>query len=288
MSAMHRTVLAACMLATACSGASTTPKAGHVDPVPPGTTEAAAPAGDGNETGTESAAGDAASTPDDAPAPPPAAPKPSRKPVLAREQPPPGAEALSPEESGFVKGECKPVLKVIQQRARKDRSRDGKNQRASKMLRELKQNPPTIAGVDVKRCTDLLIKDFNSAMAATLEASAINDIKMIVVGLAGAWANNQKLCPSTSPVPRKLELLKNGAIRVPPSAYDNDAWRCVNFNRRGAPQAFQYRLVTDAKTKRYTISARGYPVPGRPAVELFLEGDASKGGVQPSSDVYRR
>jgi hypothetical protein len=97
-----------------------------------------------------------------------------------------------------------------------------------------------------------------------------------------------KLCASAAAVPADLATLKRGPVTPGPDAYATPGWMCVRFANQGAPQHFQYELRTDASDQSYEIVARGFPVKGKPAVELFLKGKAEDGQITPSSDVYRR
>ena len=232
---------------------------------------------------------DAAPGPDapgpDAPAPDEAAPAAaapattSREPVLAFDSHPPGVQPLGDADQGFVKQHCGSVMDAARALARKDRNRKP----AAAYVAALAKAPPKIKGVDVDKCIALIVQDTAAYTARSREGQAINNIKRIIVGLSGAYAKTGQLCPSAPAVPAALSSLPVTA----PTGYEAAGWRCVRFaGNQGAPQHWQYELYTDGD--KYSIIARGKPVPGKEVVELFLKGAVKDGAVHPSSDVYRR
>lgn len=214
-----------------------------------------------------------------------ATPAPSRAPVLAATSLPAGLETLSDDERATLEKACKPLMDAIVKVANRDKERKDRTEAAMHAL----QSPPTVAGVDVTRCTSFVRDQLAAYRAKSIESEAIINLKRIVFGLADATqADPPRLCPSAPPVPSNLDAVRNGPHQEPPSGWGAEGWSCVRFQLGGAPQRFQYELVTDAKAGTYRIIARGFPVEGHGPEELFLAGETVDGRVSPSSEVMRK
>jgi hypothetical protein len=156
------------------------------------------------------------------------------------------------------------------------------------VILEALQRGVSAPGVDVARCSDLIRRDLLIYRARMIESEAINNIKMISLGLASASSGDpHTVCPSAGPTPPDLAAFQHAPVDAPASAWSTPGWSCVRFLPQ-VPLRFQYELRTDPSAKTYEIVARGFPVAGQPAVELFQQGRAENGAFQPSSNVLRR
>ena len=212
-------------------------------------------------------------------------PAPSRDPVLAATSLPAGLENMSDTEQAALEKACKPLMDAIVKVANRDRERKDRTEAAMHAL----QSPPAVAGVDMTRCTSFVRNQLATYRARSIESEAVINLKRIVFGLADATqADPPRLCPSAPPVPANLDAVRGGLHQEPPSGWGAEGWTCVRFQLGGAPQRFQYELVTDAKAGTYRIIARGFPVEGHGPEELFLQGKTLDGSVSPSSEVMRK
>ena len=210
---------------------------------------------------------------------------PAREPVPAAASMPAGIPAMTDAERVAMEKACKPLMEVIAKIASQDKDRWDRKEAAWHAL----QSPPEVAGVDMEKCTSFMRGQLAAFRAKSIETEAIINIKRIVVGLSDASVNDPpRLCPSAPPVPASLDTVRKGPHQEPPSGWNADGWRCVRFQLGGAPQRFQYELVTDPKEGTYRIIARGFPVDGYGPEELFLTGKAVDGRVEPSSEVMRK
>lgn len=232
---------------------------------------------------------DAVDAPELAPVPggepgPVGATEPEPAPVPAATSLPAGLEGWTDEDRAALEKECKPLMDAVVAVANRDRERRDRTDAALHAL----QSPPQVQGVKVQRCVGFLRQQLLAYRAKSIESEAIINIKRIVVGLADATQDGGRLCPSAPPVPASLDAVRAGPHQVSPDGWGAEGWRCVRFQLGGAPQRFQYELVTDPDAGTYRIIARGYPVPGHGPEELFLSGETVDGRVTPSSDVMRK
>ncbi len=260
-----------------CGGAAPTPL---TPPSSPGPSSSAAPDQPASPTGLEQPAA-LPEEPDDG-----AAAEPAREPVPAAASLPDGLRSWSDAELEDLDKACKPLMDAVVRRANRDRERRDRTAAALHAL----QDPPKLAGVDMDRCLGFVRSQLQAYRAKSIESEAVIQIKRIVVGLADATAGPKpRLCPSAPPVPADLDRLQDGPAQVPPSAWNTEGWKCVRFQLGGAPQRFQYELITDPDAGSYRIIARGFPVEGHGPEELFLAGETDDDGrVQPSSRIMRK
>ncbi len=206
--------------------------------------------------------------------------------VPADESNPPGISPLSEEEAQEAELKCIKLGRAIEKDVKAAR-KAGKS--PYEAVLEALKNPPNVPGLDVPRCAELMRRDVIASQALNIESEAKNNLKAISVGLSAA-SNQQPpvLCPSAPPVPPTLDPLRNGPWSADATSWEAPGWKCVRFNLAGAPQYFQYELKTDPAAQTWEIVARGFPVAGQPATELYLRGRVDNGHIQPSSRVMRR
>jgi hypothetical protein len=257
-------VLAAC--ASSSSNPITTPQATA--------SSAAPPPAETTVVGVTPAASFAAAAPADPPG------------VPADESNPPGINPLSDAEAQEAELKCTKLGRAIEKDVKAAR-KAGKN--PYEAVLEALNSPPNVPGLDVPRCAELMRRDVMASQALNIESEAKNNLKAISVGLSAAY-NQQPpvLCPSAPPVPPTLDLLRNGPWKADAASWEAPGWKCARFNLAGAPQYFQYELKTDAAAQTWEVVARGFPVAGQPATELYLRGRVENGHIQPSSRVMRR
>ncbi|MCU0690822.1 MAG: hypothetical protein MUF54_05410 [Polyangiaceae bacterium] len=197
---------------------------------------------------------------------------------------PPGLTPLTDAEAEEAESKCAGLSKALAEAVRADKSGRGRVE----VILEALQRGVTAPGVDAPRCADLIRRDLLIYRARMIESEAINNIKMISLGLASASsADPRTVCPSAGPTPPDLAALQRAPVGAPATAWRTPGWSCVRFQPQ-APLRFQYELRTDPSAMTYEIVARGFPVAGQPAIELFQQGRAENGAFQPSSDVLRR
>jgi len=203
--------------------------------------------------------------------------------VDATESLPDGLTPLTDEEAQEAETKCAGLSKALAAAVKADKS----GRPRTEIILEALKGGISAPGVDVPRCGDLISRDLLVYRARMIESEAINNVKMISVGLASA-ANHEpaQMCPSAGPTPPDLTALEKGPVSVPAEGWTTPGWSCVRFSL-AVPARFQYELRTDAAKKTYEIIARGYPVAGQPAVELFQRGKLES-GMHPSSAVMRR
>lgn len=206
------------------------------------------------------------------------------EPVLAAETVPPGLTPLTDEEAEEAEKHCAGLSKALAKAVSADKS--GRDR--TEVLLDVLQKGVSAPGVDLARCTELVRRDLLVYRARVIESEAINHIKLISFGLASATQQEPPiLCSSAGPTPSDLTSLERAAVLVPASAWTRPGWACVRFQPQ-TPLRFQYELRTDEKAQTYEIVARGYPVAGQRAVELFQKGAVQDGRIEPSSEVFRR
>lgn len=211
-----------------------------------------------------------------------AAPKPG---VPFDSVPPPGTNPLSDTESAELKSKCKKFADAVTAAAKKA----GAGKRPIDGLFEALANPPKVAGVDVARCSELMRRDTIEYFAHSREAEAKINLRRIMVGLMSALDGSAPaLCASAPAVPAALASVKEQPYSSKPEDWKAEGWRCARFDLSGAPQVFQYELRTDPKGKTYEVIARGYPVQGGPATELYIAGKVESGAIDPSTPILRR
>lgn len=263
---------AVALLLAGCAATPAPPDTPRPDPPP----EAAGPPAPPAEVVSDAPAAPSPSPPSSAPDPAPA------QPVDAAD--PPGVSPLTEAEREEVERRCQRVAEHARRIARADRAKGP----LRGYLEAVKADPPAIADEDVPRCLDLMLRAAVALEAGDAESLAINRLRTMIVGLAGAFARDQKLCPSAPPVPVKLASLEGAPVRVEGPAWEAPGWTCLGFDLHQAPQRFQYEVKTDPEAGTYELIARGYVVPDQPPVELVLAGEVEDGAIQPHSNVMRR
>jgi hypothetical protein len=215
-------------------------------------------------------------------APAAAAPKPG---VPFDSVPPPGTNPLSDAEAKELSSKCKKFTDVVTAAAKKA----GSGKRPIDGLFEALANPPKVAGVDVARCSELMRRETIDFFARTRESEAKINLRRVIVGFMSALDGaSPAFCGSAPAVPPALENVKDQPYASKPEDWKADGWKCVRFDLSGAPQVFQYELRTDPKGKTYEVIARGYPVQGGPATELYIAGKVESGAIDPSTPIMRR
>jgi hypothetical protein len=240
-------------------------------PLPPH--EAAAPGASGEPSAKASA-------------PAASAPAPKGSEVLAADSSPPGVTKLSKEEAEVARKSCKPLADALATAAKSKKIASNADRNA--FVEKFLEAPPKLAHVDVARCADLILRDLRAYVAATIESEARLNLGRIVVGLATSLEREPpEFCASAGPVP--AEPIAAGApFQSKPGDWAAPGWKCARFDLAGEPQRFQYELVTDPKAGTWEIVARGRPIAGAAATELYSRGRLENGHFQPSRDVYRR
>jgi hypothetical protein len=206
-------------------------------------------------------------------------------PVLATDSVARGLEPLGDSERAELASGCKPLADAIVAAAK----RDGRKKPAAQYVDQVLASPPKLKGVDLRRCAGLMRRDLAVYLARTMEAEAIMNLKRLVVGLSTA-AEEQKgrLCPSASPVPQDLDVLRRGPYRSTAAQWRAEGWACARFDLSAEPQRFQYALETDPQSQSFVLRARGFVVDAEPPEELYLSGKMEGGTIEPSSNVVRR
>ncbi len=205
-------------------------------------------------------------------------------PVPAADTVPPGLTPLTDEEAQEAETHCAGLSKALAKAVSADKS--GRDR--TEVLLDALQKGVSASGVDLSRCTELVRRDLLVYRARVIESEAINHIKLISFGLASATQQEPSvLCASAGPTPPDLTSLERGAVLVSANAWTSPGWSCVRFQPQ-TPLRFQYELRMNEEAKTYEIVARGYPVAGQGAVELFQKGEVRDGRIEPSSKVLRR
>ena len=250
------------------------------DPVsPPPTASASAP--------TEASPGPTAgATADPVKTAEPVATAPAPKPgVPVESSPPPGTKPLDEAESKELTGKCKKLMDVIASTAKKD----GGKKRPIDYAMDVVAHPPKLAGVDVPRCGDLVVRDMIEYLARTRENEAKLNLKRILVGLMMALERDVPvLCSSAPAVPPDLATVKDVPYASTGADWKAPGWTCARFDLSGGQQVFQYELRSNAAAKTFEVIARGYPVQGAPPTELYVAGRVESGAIDPSTPVMRR
>lgn len=250
-----------------------------VSPAPTATASASAPAS-AEPTAAPTASVSAAPTTE------PAAIAPAAKPgVPVDSVAPPGTQPLTDAERKEVSSKCKKLSDAIVAASKKG----GGKKRPIDYANEVFASPPKLPGVDVPRCTELLRRDMVEYLARTRESEAKLNLKRIIVGLVTALEHEPPaFCASAPAVPPDLATVKDTPYASTSADWKAPGWTCVRFDLVGGQQVFQYELRTDAKARTYEAIARGYPVQGAPATELFIAGKVESGALDPSMPIMRR
>lgn len=198
---------------------------------------------------------------------------------------PPGVNALSDAEASELKTKCKKVTDAIAAAAKKDHGK----KRPIDYVDAVLASPPKLPGVDLPRCSDLLRRDMIEYLARSRESEAKLNLKRIIVGLVTALEHDPPaFCASAPAVPPELATVKDKPYSSSSADWKPVGWACVRLDLSGAPQVFQYELRTDPKAQTFEAIARGYPVQGAAATELYIGGKVDHGAIDPSMPVMRR
>ncbi|MFO0590644.1 MAG: hypothetical protein U0441_24085 [Polyangiaceae bacterium] len=277
----NRSALALVASFAACLSAcgSTSPDA--QSPAPTATAAAtAAPTAEPSATPTATAAATTAPTADAT-----ANAAPAKKGVPIETSAPPGAQPLTEDESKELTGKCKKLTDAVAAAAKKS---SGKK-RPVDIVQEVLAHPPKLPGVDLPRCGSLMEREMIDYLARTRENEAKLNLKRILVSLStGMEASPPKWCASAGPTPPDLATVKDIPYQSTLTDWQAPGWKCAVFDLSGAPQVFQYELRTDAKAQSFEVIARGYPVRGAAATEIYVEGKVVGGKIDPSAPVLRR
>ncbi len=205
-----------------------------------------------------------------------------REPVFAADSLPDGLAPLRNEERDELATKCKPLSEAIAASAKKNRAKS-----ALGLARAILENPPKIAGVDVPRCSALMIRELDVYRARAIESEAVIQLKRMSFGMASAFAEHHALCPSAPAVPASQADFTNGTYVPKPDDWNAEGWTCLRFEET-TPQHYQYELRSDPEAFTYEAIARGVVVKGFAPSELFVRGRIDHGELPPNSDVMRR
>ena len=198
---------------------------------------------------------------------------------------PPGTQPLTEAEQKEASTKCKKLTDAIAAAAKKG----GAKKRPIDYANEVLASPPKLPGVDVPRCGELLKRDMIDYLAHTREGEAKLNLKRIIVGLVTALEHEPPaFCASAPAVPPDLATVKDSPYASSAADWKAPGWTSVRFDLVGGQQVFQYELRTDPKARTFEAIARGYPVQGAPATELFIAGKVENGAIDPSMPVLRR
>lgn len=270
----HRLTLAACaILAVGASACGAPPDAATPAPEPSAPSTEAEPSRAAPPLG-------ATSQPAGATAP---ASSPSRPPRPAADSSPEGLDPLTEAERGELEQRCKAFVSAVTQAGKKA----GRTKSSTDIALEVLANPPKSPGLDAERCAPLMKRELVAYRARTIEAEAMLALKQLAFAMADAHAKNGALCPSAPAVPSMLDGLAREPYASTSKDWSAPGWLCANF-AISPPQRFQYELRSDAGAGSYEIVARGFPVEGGPATELFVRGKVEAGQLAPSQEILRR
>lgn len=212
-------------------------------------------------------------------------PKANARPArLASETAPPGLTPVHADEQKDVESKCAPLGKWIEQNIGKAATRKA----AGEKLVELLAKPPTLQGVDVPRCADIMVRGVREYLARSREGEAISTLKTIMLAMASAAADDGALCPSAAPVPKDVSALAREPYQSSAADWQSGGWRCLHIDLASGRQRYQYQVKTAQDGQSFEAIARGHSVDGAPLTELFIVGKLEGGKVEPNSDVYRR
>jgi len=213
----------------------------------------------------------------------PAASAPPRgEPVRVADSLPDGLVALTMAERDELAARCKPLTDAIAAVATKSRGKSPLD-----LALEVLASPPALPGVDVPRCSELMLRELEIYRARAIEGEAIMNLKRISFGMAAAFTAGEALCPSAPPVPAAPGEFRDEKYSSKPEDWKAPGWRCLGFDQP-MTQRYQYEVLVDAKARTYEAIARRPGAGRRPPSELFLRGRIENGDLQPNSDVLRR
>lgn len=250
----------------------------------------APPSASGSPAGAAHGSNEAAPPPDEAAASTPSAPpspevvkSAARAPRPAADSLPEGLDPLTEPERGELGERCKAFVSAVTQAGKKA----GRSKGSIEIALEVLAKPPKPPGVDAERCATLMKRDLIAYRARTIEAEAMLALKQLAFAMSDAFARQGALCPSAPAVPSTLEVLAEEAYASKPEDWSAPGWRCLSF-AISPPQRFQYALRSDPSAGSYELVARGFPVDGGPASELFVRGQIESGQLSPSQEILRR
>jgi len=204
---------------------------------------------------------------------------------IAKETLPAGLSPITEAEATEATTKCKPLTEAIAAAAAKNTD---KKKSPVDFTVEFLAKPSKLAGVDVPRCSDIIIRDLKVRRAEMIESLAIQHLREIAISLKSAYEQQPpKVCASAGPTPSDVKSLEDKAQPSKPEDWSAEGWKCARF-APGPSIRFQYELKTDAKNLTYEIIARGYPVKGGPVSELYAQGKVGAGAPEAPPQVYRR
>ncbi len=203
--------------------------------------------------------------------------------VPAKDTFPAGAEPISDAEATEADKKCKPLQDALAAAAKKIKASS-----APEAVLQALADPPKVKGVDVPRCADLIRRDLISYRAKTIESEAIQQLKRLAVAVgSGLDRQPRTFCPSAPPVPADVSTLNAVPHQTDQKAWDHVAWKCLGFSL-ATPQYFQFRYEIDEPSQTFVAVAKGFPVAGKPAVELFLRGQVDGKELKSVTEVMRK
>jgi hypothetical protein len=208
---------------------------------------------------------------------------PPRPPRPAADSSPDGLDPLTDAERTEFEQRCKAFVSAVTQAGKKA----GRTKSSTEIALDVLANPPKSPGVDSERCAPLMKRELVAYRARTIEIEAILALKQLAFAMADAHAKNGALCPSAPAIPSALDGLAKEPYASTSKDWSAPGWLCVNF-AISPPQRFQFELRSDAGAASYEIVARGFPVEGGPATELFVRGKVEAGQLSPSQEIFRR
>jgi hypothetical protein len=212
----------------------------------------------------------------------PSAPAPqARAPRPATASDADGLRPLDDAEAEELKKGCKKFLGALEAAGR-TRSPAGRVA-ATEVMLDLLADPPRVDGVDLPRCTELVRRDLEIYRARTMESEAIQALRMIAIALQRA-DSPEAMCAAAPAVPADVARIEKGAYTTTAADWQAGGWRCIGFGSAGMPLRWQLETRA-AGAGAFEIVARGFPVRGGAATELFLQG---KLGETEPGEVMRR
>lgn len=140
------------------------------------------------------------------------------------------------------------------------------------------KRPDAVPESDWQTCVALANRDRAATKVRLIESEAVRMLGQLGDGMAAAYAQTHKLCPSTTPAPVSPALLRGGVYGTKAGDFD-DTWECVGKPLVNA-QRFQYEIKVDQKKRVFTIFARGYPAGDGKLRTLSRTGRVSGDAVQ--------
>jgi hypothetical protein len=197
-------------------------------------------------------------------------------PRVAAESAPAGAEMISAEERAVLEStDCLMEVGAVVAPHREVQSA-GLFRMATRLLELLTTATPQT------RCLEVAARDARAHLAATIELEATSGLRSLARSLRDA-VTDAGFCPSAPATPADLDALRAGPVRV--ESVRGTAWDCVQTFVFDDPVRYQYELRTAADGQSVEVVARGFPVAGQPAEELFVQLAL---GEESEIVVYRR